>query len=469
MGSRTEAFAGLGAVVLGCSLVGLATHVTVAMACGGGVPVAPSGTSLDELPFTEAFQIMVAWEDDLDGAALVSVGANIHNAPDGFGYVVPIPQVIDSSALSVGSGDLLDGLETYTGPRSLRQGCGDYRPHSTYVCPKPADRGGGGGGEGEGEGEGGYAESGEGLDVETTQVGDYEVSLLSSDGATGLLTWLEDNDFELPVGSDVHIDQYLEQGFMFAAVRVPAGTEVADGSSLPPLNFHLSEGFRTLPLLLAANAAQGTQDVILTTWAPNIGAVGISNLAEVQLEDDCMARDDDMSKAYGDSVAAAHAAAGEAVWMLEFYKHNSEYQQYGEVTSAVGMSDAQHRAIEQNIGPSYDLHRLGRVHIRYDPGELTVDPAFYAHAAPDFDAIEYIEFRTGLTEFVPVCGEGMADDGVCPPTVEDDRYCTDDADASESKDGGCSSAGGGGGAAWFALPFAIMLGVRRQRQARSQG
>ena len=451
MGSRKEAAAGLAKLVLGFGLVGLATHAAVAVACGGGAPAPPKGTSLDEQPYTDAFQIMVVWETDLDGPALVSVGANINNATDGFGYVVPIPQVIDSSALTVGEADQLDGLQTYTGPRSIRQDCGDYRPKRTLVCPQPAYRGG----EGEGEGESGADASDSGIVVETAQVGDYEVSLLSSDGTTGLLTWLEENDFELPPGSDVHIDQYLEQGFMFAAVRVPAGIEVPDGSSLPPLNFHLSGGFRTLPLLMAANAAQGTQDVILTTWAQNIGAVGISNLTEVQIEDECMARDNDVGSFYEDSFASAHAAAGEAVWMLEFYNGASYY----DVTSEVALSRDHLWAIEGNMAPLEDLHHVGRIHIRYDRGELTEDPAFYAHAAQDFTAIEYIDYRSKLTEFVPVCGEGMVDEGVCPATVRDDRYCADE----DSKDGGCSSAGGVGGAALFALPMAMLLGVRRQR------
>ena len=95
-------------------------------------------------------------------------------------------------------------------------------------------------------------------------MGDYEVNLLTADGSTGLLSWLAENDFELPPGSDEHIEQYLEQGYMFAAVSVPPGAVVADGTALPPLNFDLSEGFRALPLLLAA--VEGEDEVCHRTF-----------------------------------------------------------------------------------------------------------------------------------------------------------------------------------------------------------
>jgi|GEM_PF-671632 len=443
----------LGSVVLG----GLAVHAAVALACGGGAPVAPTGTGVDDLPYTQAYQIMVTWSDDLDGPALVSVGANIHNAPDGFGYVVPIPQVIDGDDLQVGSGHLLDAMETFTGPRSVHRGCHDYRPDVELVCPEPSRNGG------EGEGEYG-GEAGDGVQVETVQVGAYEVSLLTSDGATGLLSWLEDNDFELPAGSEEHIEEYLDQGFMFAAVSVPPGTVVADGSSLPPLDFYLDEGFRTLPLLLAANAAKTTQDVIVTTYAPNLGAVGISNLHEVDIEADCMARRNEVGEAYGAAFEEAHASAGQAVWMLEFFQENTVWDHGGEITSTVSLSPDHTSAIEDVFQYWDNIARVGRIHIRYDPGQLTADPAFYAHAAPIFKAIEYIDFDPQITDFVPVCGEGMVDEGSCPPTVIDDQYCADGSSSSDSNKKGCSAVGWGQSAPWLALPLVVWAAAARRRE-----
>lgn len=438
------------------AFVGLAMYSSAVLACGGGAPVAARGTSVDDLPYTEVFQIMVSWERDLDGPATVSVGANIHNASDGFGYVVPIPQVIDPADLAVGSADLLDGLAAFTGPRALNKTCENFRPAVELVCSLPDRQMGGGG-----DSEAGW--SAEELAVETTRVGDYEVSLLSSEGSDGLLAWLEAHDFVLPPGSEGHIDQYLEQGFMFAAVRVPPGTEVADGAVLPPLNFHLSEGFRTLPLLLASEAAVGTQDVVLTTWAPEIGAVGISNLAEVELEDDCMPRDDDMGAAYGDAFAKAHTEAGQAVWSLEYYQDISINDAWDEISSVVSLSDAQMNAIDAQMGSLYNIDKLGRVHIRYNPGELTADPAFYAHAGPVFGALEYTHFKGELTEFLPVCGEGVVEEGSCPATVYDDQYCDGPASTDGGK-AGCSSVGWSGSASWLAVPLAMLFGVRRQRR-----
>ncbi|HCH64678.1 MAG TPA: hypothetical protein DFR83_17860 [Deltaproteobacteria bacterium] len=446
-------------VAAGSAALSLAMHGAVALACGGGAPVAPKGTAIDDLPFTEAFSIMVSWQEDLDGPALVSVGASIHNATDGFGYVVPIPQVIDSTDLSVGSSDLLDGLAAFTGPRALEKSCNSFRPDVELVCSNP-ERWLSGGGEGEGEWGG---EESLGVAVETAKIGAYEVSLLTADGSTGLVAWLDAHDFALPPGSEGHIDQYLEQGFMFAAVSVPAGTQVDDGSGLPPLNFHLSEGFRTLPLLLASEAAQSTQDVLVTTLAPQLGAVGISNLPEASLEDGCMPREDDMGATYSDAFAKAHADADAAVWALEFYQRNRMYESMGEITSSVPLSGAQYTAIEEHFGSVEDLHHVGRIHIRYEPGQLTADPAFYAHAASDFEALEYIHYDAQLTEYLPVCGDGWVDEGSCPPTELDDRYC--DADEGSARSG-CSSLGrASGGSPWLALPLVVLFGARRQRRA----
>jgi len=250
-------------------------------------------------------------------------------------------------------------------------------------------------------------------------------------------------------------------------VSVPPGTVVADGSSLPPLNFSLSEGFRTLPMLLAANAAQTTQDVLVTTVAPEIGAVGISNLKEVELEDGCMARDDDMAAAYEESFAMAHAEADEAVWLLDFYQDASEEEETWVISSVVGLSGPQSDALREVFGSVHYPQHLGRIHIRYEPGQLTADPAFYAHATSSFEAIEYVYYDADLTEFLPVCGEGRVDEGTCPPTERDRQYCTDDADGSARGDddkGGCSSLGRVGGLTWLALPLVVLFGVRRQRR-----
>ena len=177
-----------------------------------------------------------------------------------------------------------------------------------------------------------------------------------------------------------------------------------------------------------------------------------------------MAREDDIAAAYGEAFAQAHSEADEAVWMLEFYQDNGEFEQYGEVTSIVYPPDAQSEAIGDLFGYVENLHKVGRLHVRYDPGQLTVDPAFYAHAAPDFTALEYYSFDVRLTEFLPVCGEGMVYEATCPETIQSEKYCVDDSSTGSDGDkSGCSTVASAGAATGLLAPLLGLLLARRRR------
>ena len=150
----------------------------------------------------------------------------------------------------------------------------------------------------------------------------------------------------------------------------------------------------------------------------------------------------------------------------------------------MALSSDHEQAISGFFGSFDELARVGRVHIRYDPGQLTADPAFYAHATSEFEAIEYLHFKDRLTSYVPVCGEGFVDEGgTCSPTIIDDSYCVDDAnescedipgrlggmlcnlsDSDSSDKSGCSTAGRLGSSSWLAIPLVMLFGARRQQR-----
>ncbi len=425
-----------------CSMLVFATGLGLASDVWACAPlnVPAEGTPPSDSPYTTAYQMLIAWEGGFEDPATIVLSSDVYSAADGAGFVIPVPQAIGPEDVSVEDVALLDGLRVFTGPRSLTASCADFRPDVELVCENRWEAQAGGDG-----GAGNEWLDNEGVTVDASfEVGVYDVSVLSAEGADGLLAWLDAEGLALPAGASDIVDQYIAQDYVFVAVRVPAGEEIADGSVLPALSMRLDGGLPSLPLLLGASGAKTAQDVFVTTWAPEIGAVGVSNWKEVTPESRCMLREEGLGAAQAALFNDSHATAGEAVWALEYFSPWSADDFDTGATSQVNLSGDSADAVRDWFGgmPA----KMGRLHLRYSPGEALQDPVFYALAESGFRAPEYYTWNVELTEFLPVCGEGFVAEGSCPETIMDDRYCADDDEKDDKS--GCATASGVPGAAW---------------------
>ena len=49
-------------------------------------------------------------------------------------------------------------------------------------------------------------------------VGEYDILILSAEESGGLITWLDENDYNIPKGAERVVDSYLKQDMRFFVV-----------------------------------------------------------------------------------------------------------------------------------------------------------------------------------------------------------------------------------------------------------
>lgn len=93
----------------------------------------------------------------------------------------------------------------------------------------------------------------EGVDVVSQEsAGPYEIVILRSDSEEGLRAWLDQHDFAIPSDLDPIIDDYIEEGFDFAALRlVPA----AGTAQMRPVRVTQPGAVPVLPLRMVTGGA----------------------------------------------------------------------------------------------------------------------------------------------------------------------------------------------------------------------
>ena len=458
-----------------------------AWACGGGAPAPESGTPMERAPHSTNLRVLIQWSGGLSDPASIVVAPSMQNVQGGFAWVVPVPSSVTPDDLFLMDTGVLDALDTWTGPREITRDCPYAEGEVVDACPEESDGGSGGGG---------GSTSSDGVSVTTTQLGAYTLHFLASEGADALLNWLDAEGLALPDAAASHVSDYLARSYSFVAIRVPADVDVPDGTELPALGFQLADGLTTLPMLMSAAVAQTEQNVTLFTIAEALGAIGVSNVTQVEPEYyACMLPDGDMGAAYNEDLSLRHAEASAAVWQQDFYYGEHPDWDAEGPTTTVHLDRNAWDAVETAFGglPSH----ISRLQLRYAPGQLPVDPAFYPLASPNYYERYFIAYDVDRTSDYPVCREGLTEEGSCPEPSWDERNCDDDdgqtghghpdesADPEPSTDGdatdrhgrttpadngtkpGCSAAGDrSGGAGWMLLLASMLGGAGRRRDGK---
>jgi MYXO-CTERM domain-containing protein len=426
-----------------------------------------------DTPYTSNLRVMIRWAGELTDPADIVVAPSMENVKGGFAYVVPVPSSLTPDDMFLIETEAFDVIDKWSSPREIQRPCPYEKWESVDACPEYSDGGG----------SSGDSSSRSEVSVTTRQLGAYELHFLASEGADALLDWLDSEGLALPEAAADHVDDYLDRDYSFVAVRVADDAEFVDGTELPALGFHLSEGLTTLPMLMSAAVARTEQNVTIFTIGVEVGSIGLSNVTQIEPEyQHCMVRDGDIGSAYDEDLSNQHAMAGTAVWQQDFFYGESEYPDQGPLTS-VRLSAEDWAAIESTFGSELPQN-VGRIQLRYAPGELTVDPAFYVMAPPSHPFLEryFIEYEENRTSDYEVCGVGLTEEGTCPVPIMDYSNCGDDFEsplygadpaassnpdtptASGGSKGGCSTAGTASSASWWTLVVAgLLLGVGRRR------
>ncbi|MFT4628179.1 MAG: hypothetical protein ACI8PZ_006874 [Myxococcota bacterium] len=356
-----------------------------------------------------------------------------------FAMVVPVPASILTDSVRLADRDWIDMLDATTAPRRVAYSCDDFRQwDSGYDVGHARGCSGGGCGWGDDKasdsGDAGTAVStGYGTSIAYDSVvvqaefavGAYDVVLLSAEESADLFGWLDQEGYGLPAGAEGVLQEYIDAGLYFLAVKVSLD-DVPDGAYLDPIQFaYDSPGQETwsLPTRLGALNSAGVQEVQLFTLTSGTqGQTRVINASPIQLEDECMPPPgSDLETFYGEWLAESFGSV--------LPGHVVEYawpgwQQCDPCSPGFETLDPQMleafgftaRSVDDHYSEGFDVF-LTRVRARYDAGNA-VDLQF----APSYETgqtqVRFVDYLPELESTYPICGQGM---------VQDDPGSCDDA------------------------------------------
>jgi hypothetical protein len=169
---------------------------------------------------------------------------------DKFAWVIPM-QVVPE--FSVGSEALFQNLLAGTVPV--------YGYNNTFEdCGGDGDAGDTGDGDpGDGDGDGGDGDGdGDPNVVFQDIVGAFEVAVLQGGTIEGVMTWLSDNGYQQDPNSEPILGEYLNEGFLFVALKLTMNAEV---SEIHPIVLKYQGNEPCVPLRLTRIAAVDDMDV----------------------------------------------------------------------------------------------------------------------------------------------------------------------------------------------------------------
>jgi hypothetical protein len=279
--------------------------------------VGPLGTTVEN----SSSRIVVARHN---GTTVLTMANDATADTASFAMLVPVPHPIDASHVKVVDRSVIDAVDLYTSPRVVAYSCEDlygydydYGDGDYYISDS--------GSETESEGcnlsgcasavteatedaawasstSGAAAGGGGGTLYDAAQqaldsvevhaefaVGDYEMVVLSADESLGLMLWLDQEGYEAPRGGRKLLQEYLDQGTYFFAVKVDLEA-APEGEFLDPIQLtyeDLSGDTWELPTQLGALNATGMQEVTLFTLT-DTGTTFLQNLEQVTPEQECM-------------------------------------------------------------------------------------------------------------------------------------------------------------------------------------
>ncbi len=221
--------------------------------------------------FNNATQVVLMREGT---RTVLSMQNNYQGPPENFAMVVPVPVVLQKENVKTLPRDVFSKIDQLDAPRLVeyweQDPCGsgwDTRTGKGGGMARPAPAPAGAKHKAE--------DLGVTIEAKFT-VGEYEIVILSAKDSTGLDTWLKQESYKIPDGSEPYFRPYVQSGSKFFVARVDVkkvtfekkenGQEMA---TLSPLRFHYDTETFSLPVRLGLVNSGGTQDLIVHILAKN--------------------------------------------------------------------------------------------------------------------------------------------------------------------------------------------------------
>jgi hypothetical protein len=216
--------------------------------------------------FNNATQVVLMREGT---RTVLSMANNYEGPSSNFAMVVPVPVVLQKENVRTLPRAVFAKVDQLDAPRLVEYWEQDpCAPEPMYERKlrggaMPASAGTGGAG----------AKDDLGVKVEAQfTVGEYEIVILSAKDAAGLDTWLKQEKYKIPEGSEPYFRPYVQQGSKFFVARVDVSKVQKDDKGhemLSPLRFHYDSEQFSLPVRLGLVNSKGTQDLIVHVLAKN--------------------------------------------------------------------------------------------------------------------------------------------------------------------------------------------------------
>ena len=192
--------------------------------------------------------------------------------PEAFALVVPVPTVLREEDVKTLPKEVFAHVEAMGAPRLVEYWEQDPCPQGEEHYGALGFGTGTGTGYGIGGGRGGMRGRDLGVTVEAKfAVGEYQILILSAKDSTGLDTWLRQEKYTIPEGAEPLLRPYVENGMKFFVAKVDPSKVKFDANgraALSPLRFHYDSEEFSLPLRLGLANSGGTQDLIVSIFAP---------------------------------------------------------------------------------------------------------------------------------------------------------------------------------------------------------
>ena len=310
-----------------------------------------------------------------DGTITSVVEIQFEGEATEFGWIVPIPHVIDTADITTQPAGLFDELEELTAPR--------FVPAQTLATGADAvalERGyfdgcGGGCGPWYGldEGFGGDFVPFEPEGVEVVGeavVGPYAAEVITAEDGQNLNLWLINNGYRVPVTAANLIQHYVDLDMAFLGLKldpdVPAGP-------IDAISFTFEAEQPMLPLVLTSIAA--VQDMDITTYILADERYAPDNYGDARVVDDEVSLAADGTSDYLDLLPAWIDEAGERAWATEFAQPVESIAAGSEIAAELLADGA----------------FLTRFRTMISPDEMTLDPCWTpAPGLPDVSNVHTV-------------------------------------------------------------------------------
>jgi hypothetical protein len=217
-----------------------------------GFYVARADTSL----FNQASQVVLVRDGD---RTVITMANDFQGDVKDFAVVIPVPTFIERGQINVADRALVEHLDAYTAPRLVEyhdpDPCVRYEVEEMFMSDAALPQ--------SARSLKSSLERSRGVTIEASYtVGEYDILILSAEESDGLISWLDENGYNIPTGAEDVVDSYLKQDMRFFVAKVNLQEQSKLGYSfLRPLQVAYESNKFMLPIRLGTLNASGKQEL----------------------------------------------------------------------------------------------------------------------------------------------------------------------------------------------------------------